>query len=160
MKILILGHARHGKDTVAKLLQQEMKLRFIPTSMYIAKHIIYPHFQSKYKNVDECYEDRVNNRELWFNLINEYSKYDPSRLVKEILKCSDIYVGLRCKKQFNSVKHLFDVIIWVSRHKHAPKESISSCTVHKTDANILLNNNKTLRDLKYEVQNICKQIYK
>ena len=36
----------------------------------------------------ECFEDRVNHRSEWFDLITNYNKEDRTRLTKEILKIS------------------------------------------------------------------------
>lgn len=40
-KLLVLGHARHGKDTVAEVLQQEYGFTFTSSSLFCAEHVIW-----------------------------------------------------------------------------------------------------------------------
>jgi len=41
-KLLVLGHARHGKDTVAEILQQEYGFTFTSSSLFCAEKVIWP----------------------------------------------------------------------------------------------------------------------
>ena len=85
-KLLILGHARHGKDTVAEILRDERGYSFESSSMYAAKRLIMPFFEAQgvpYANLEDCYADRVNHRALWFDLITEFNTPYKSRLAKE-----------------------------------------------------------------------------
>ena len=40
-KLLVIGHGRHGKDTVSEILCQDFKLSFISSSMFACKKFIY-----------------------------------------------------------------------------------------------------------------------
>lgn len=40
-KLLILGHARHGKDTVAEILQRDYGFSFTSSSLFCAEHVIW-----------------------------------------------------------------------------------------------------------------------
>ena len=97
MKILLLGTAQSGKDTMAEILHEEFGLSYKSSSMAAVEIFIFNvlKYKYQYKTMVECFEDRVNHRSEWFDLITNYNKEDRTRLTKEILKISDCYVGLR-----------------------------------------------------------------
>ena len=96
-KLLIIGHQRHGKDTLAEILNEEFGLRFKSSSLSAAEIFIYDELKYKYeyKTPEECFEDRVNHRAEWYNMICDYNKDDKARLAKGILESADCYVGMR-----------------------------------------------------------------
>ena len=159
MKLLIIGYGRHGKDTVAELFNKNIGLTFQSSSAVATKHIIYPEMKSEYKNEEECFNDRHNNRDKWYNLISKYNSKDSSRLTKKILQEYDIYVGMRSKIELDASKHLFDIIIWVDASKRLPKESSSSCTISISDADIIIDNNGDYKSLVEKINRLCK-LYK
>jgi hypothetical protein len=154
MKLLILGAAQSGKDTIAEYLSEKYKMRYLSTSIYIAKHIIMPAFSGRYSDFNACYSDRINNREGWASLINEYCKDDPSRIMKEVLLISDIYCGLRSSDQFSDSfdNELYDLSIWVERPGYT--ESSNSMTIKKEDADFIIMNDKNLSDLHLKLDRI------
>jgi len=116
-KLLILGNKRHGKTFVANELCKITNLKFKDSSMAAAEIFIFDKLKEKYgyKDLNECFEDRVNHRSEWYDLICDYNKEDKARLAKDILKENDIYVGIRDKKEIDECKKqgLFDYIIGV-----------------------------------------------
>lgn len=132
-KILILGHARHGKDTVAEYITElEPDLKFASSSLFAGEKAVIPVLgpMYNYKDVNEAYEDRLNHRQEWFELIKEYNKDDPARLARELLEDHDIYVGMRSNTEYQACveEGLFDLIIWVdasSRCAPEPRESFN-----------------------------------
>lgn len=117
MKLLILGHARHGKDTVAEMLQDLYGITFKSSSMAAAEIFIYDALKDKYgyNTFEDCYNDRTNRRKEWHDLICDYNKDDKAMLAKAILKTNDCYVGMRSDAEINECKAqgLFDLIIGV-----------------------------------------------
>jgi hypothetical protein len=115
MKVLILGHARHGKDTVAELLTEMFGLKSISSSMFACERFIFPEMQNRYADLAACFEDRVNHRQFWFDAICGFNKHDKLALTKEILATSDVYIGMRCADEFAAAldEKLFDKILWV-----------------------------------------------
>lgn len=115
MKLLILGKARHGKDTLAEILRDFHGIDFKSSSMFCAEKVVYPVLKEKYgyETVEECYKDRVNHREEWARLIEGYNLPDRARLAREILEESQCYVGMRSQEEFDEARKLFDYIIWV-----------------------------------------------
>lgn len=122
MKTLILGPGRHGKDTVAEYLARQLNLSFASSSHFLCKKVVFPVLAPKlgYKDIEECYQDRVNHRETWRDLISEYNFPDKARLTREILAENDIYVGMRDAAEFEAAYSLFDLIIEVDASKRIP----------------------------------------
>jgi hypothetical protein len=159
LKLMILGYARHGKDTVAEILTQNHGLKFANSSWEAGKKIMLPYFESRgvyYKDFMECYEDRVNHRQEWFDQIVAYNNPDRARLAREIYSESDMYVGLRDVAEFNAVKKegLFQYAIWVDRSKIVPPEPASSNNIDITSADYVIDNNGTLEQLKVRTSSL------
>ena len=117
-KILIIGHARHGKDTVASIFADLTRLTFCSSSRFVADKVIYPALKNKYGYIstEQCYLDRFNHREEWRDLISEYNSPDKARLAKEILQTNDMYVGMRKIDEYEEClrQNIFDLIIYVT----------------------------------------------
>jgi hypothetical protein len=107
MKLLVIGHGRHGKDTVSEILNEKYDLSFESSSRFCSKLFIFNELKDKfgYETEEQCYADRHSHRELWYNMICEYNQNDPSRLGREIFKEHDIYCGLRNKREFHAIKN-------------------------------------------------------
>lgn len=118
-KLLILGAARSGKDTLGEHLNQIFGFRYISSSKFANDAFIFDQLKHlhNYKTAEECFEDRINHRQLWFDLISAYNAADPLKLAKEILMNHDMYIGMRKFNEFyNSIyEDLFDLHIWVER---------------------------------------------
>ena len=153
LKLMILGYARHGKDTVADILVNNLGLKKEDSSQFAGKQVMMPYFASKgivYPDWSTCYADRVNHRQEWFEQIAAYNTPDSARLAREIFEVSDIYVGIRRKEEFEAVKKkgLFNYSIWVDRSKLLPPEPTTSNTMTKEMADYVIDNHGTLEDLK------------
>lgn len=154
MKLLILGHARHGKDTLCEILRDEYSFKFTSSSDFCLKHIIYPKIGHRYANEQECFEDRVNCRAEWFDMIRAYNHDDPTLLSKSILKDNDIYCGMRSSVEFQASKELFDHIIWVDASNRLPDENSSSCEVSSFVCDFIIPNNDTLPRFKNRIKSL------
>lgn len=150
-KLLIIGHGRHGKDTVCEILQEKFGYKFRSSSDYCAEKLVYPLLKDKYgyATYQEAYADRHNHREEWYNIIHGYCQVDHSRLGREIFQDHDIYCGLRNKAEFHAMKNLgiFDYAIWVDRSDHLPPEDQKSMTLQQWMADFTIDNNGSLDDL-------------
>jgi hypothetical protein len=125
-KILILGHGRHGKDALAEIIRDKYGFTFVSSSRWANGSAVYPELKEKYgyKTLEECFNDRHNHREEWRELITKYNSPDKSRLTREIIKENDIYVGMRCNIEYETIKHLFDLVLWVERPGTPEEESM------------------------------------
>lgn len=176
-RILVMGYARHGKDTVCEMLREEFGLRFSSSSMFLAEHVVWPAMQEqnaqwfagkhsadagppfpKYFSAAACFEDRANHRAFWYDAITDFNREDPARLAKAIFEEHDVYAGIRNKREFHGVKNagLFDFSIWVDRSDHLPPEDRSSCTVEPWMADFVLDNNGSLEETRRGLQEIME----
>lgn len=160
-KILVLGHARHGKDTVSDIMTQ-WGLEFTSSSMFCAEHVMMPLIGEKYgyTSVEQCFEDRGNHRAEWYDAIRDYNRPDASALGRAIFERHDIYCGLRSKAEFNALKNagVFDVAVWVDASDRVPPEGRESCTVEPWMADYVVDNNGSEIDLAFNVDVLMGRI--
>jgi len=143
-RILILGHGRHGKDTVAMIINYFTGLTFIASSWFAAKEVVFPALSEDYVDITACYEDRANKRTKWFELIKAYNTPDATRLARALLKESNIYVGMRSNAEYEACMKagLFDYVFWVDASHRAPLESVTSFNIpYNKDTMIYIDNN-------------------
>lgn len=168
LKILIIGHARHGKDTVAEMIRDEYGYSFQSSSeaaldIFLFDHLN-DHHKKGYKTKEEAFEDRKSevNRAIWYNEICTYNFDDKARLAKGIMKNNDIYVGMRSDVEAQECidQGVFDLIIGVynPRKPLEPKASFNIDLFEKSD--IIIPNTGRLEDLKGKVSrlNLSKHI--
>ena len=158
LKLLIIGYGRHGKDTVCELLRDIHGYTFESSSKFCSKQFIFNNLKDKYNynSENECFADRHNHREEWYNAICEYNKDDAATLGFEIFKEYSIYCGLRNKAEFHAMKNqgIFDYVIWVDRSDHLPPESKDSMTLEQWMADYTIDNNSSLEMLQKNVNNL------
>jgi hypothetical protein len=147
-KIFICGHGRHGKDTMAEYLRDNYDFNFVSSSMFCSNFLIFPLLKDKYgyKTVEECFEDRLNHRAEWYDIISDFCSKDKGALTKEIFKKYDIYVGIRNPEEFLESKQYGDISVWVDRSKHLPLEDVSSMGITVDMCDVIIDNNGTLEE--------------
>ena len=165
-KLIITGHARHGKDTVAELLHKNHGMTYKSPTQFIAEEMIVKRNFGNlgYTNVSDAIKHRGEHREVWFNAFSEYNKDFKGRLVTEILAEHDVYCGLRCKEElYSACEYLLKetgvrpIVLWVERNEYPPEDkSSNTITVHDTD--YILWNSGTLKDLEEKVEALYKGI--
>lgn len=139
MRILIIGHAQHGKDTSAEIIKELYGYTFESSSMAAARIFLFDALKNKYgyATFEDCYNDRVNRRAEWHDLICEYNQDDKARLAKGILETADIYVGMRSNAEVDECirQRLFDLVIGIydPRKPEEPKSSFSINLWEKAD---------------------------
>lgn len=164
LKLLIVGHGRHGKDTVCDILKEEYRYSFESSSAFCSKLFIYDLLKDKYKysSEEECYADRHNHRAEWYNAISSYNIPDGSKLGKAILNSYDIYCGLRNKRELYALKNTktYDYAIWVDRSMVLPAEEKSSMTIEEWMCDFTIDNNGSLEDLRFNVRQLFDTLHK
>ncbi len=177
-KVLVLGYARHGKDTVSELLQKKYGLKFTSSSAFCADKVVFPHLEKLYRkwnstSIDQkpartfpvygspqqCFEDRHNHRKLWFDLITAYNTPDLTALGRAIFEHHDVYCGLRNAREFHALKNagVYDVCIWVDASERVKEiESRESCTVEPWMADYVVDNNGSVEDLERNLDVLMK----
>lgn len=155
-RMCIIGHGRSGKDTAAEILCDLYGFTYDCSSLAAARIFIFEHLREEYgyQSFDECYEDRHNHRALWYNLITEFNSTNPARLAGEIMKTSDIYVGMRSRRELEECrrKGLFDLVIWIDASLRVPDEHPDSFNISKDAADIIVENNGKEIDLYNKIK--------
>ena len=162
-KLLVVGHGRHGKDTVCELLEQ-YGYTFQSSSKFCSQLFIFDDLKDKYGYADEeeCYTDRHNRRTEWYNMIHNYCSDDLARLGRNLFSEHDIYCGLRNKREFFAMQNeeIFDYAIWVDRSDHLPPESKDSMSIEQWMCNYTIDNNGDLQRLKKNVHVLMQTVFK
>lgn len=156
MKLMVIGHARHGKDSVCNILRDKFGLSFVSSSYFVAEKAVRPYLAKlgrSYATLEDCYADRVNHRSDWFDAIAAYNSNDPARLGRELFAEYSIYCGIRNIKEFNALREekAFDVCFWVDAGLRLDPEPFSSNTLTMDCANYIINNNGPVENLEREV---------
>lgn len=164
MKLLIIGNARHGKDTLAELFEEYFGVSFLSSSQAAADIFLYDLLKDKYgyKTSEECFNDRVNHREEWYLEICNYNKDNRARLANDITKRVDCYVGMRDKAEFDECKKqsIFNLVIWVDASGRLPEEPSTSFNITKSDADIIIENNGSFEEFKEKAKKIGSVLFK
>jgi hypothetical protein len=158
MKLMVIGYKRHGKDTFCEILRDKYGFSFASSSETACDLFIFDEMKDEfgYKTKLECFEDRGNHRQLWYDKICKYVEGDLTRLGRKIYERADVYCGCRDDKEFYAMKaeNSFDLSIWVDAGDRKPPEDASSMKLSKSDAMITANNNGNLVELEAEVDRI------
>lgn len=157
-KILIVGHARHGKDTVAEFIASELGVRYKASSEVCAEFI--KDAMGGYSTVQECFEDRANHRPRWHELIKYYCKEDKARLGRLIFDTCPIYCGIRDTAELDAVIAEFDpIVIWVAAEMRKPLESVQSMNIQYRQGWHRVHNNSTLEALAKRLKGLIKELF-
>lgn len=163
MRLMILGHKRHGKDSVCEILTRDYGLTFESSSRFVAEKAVRPALAAlgiTYASFEEMYADRVNHRDKWFNAIAAYNHPDPTRLGRELYAAYDIYCGIRNDVELLALQAtgIIDWTIWVDASKRLPPEDANSCTVTPDMADYILDNNGPEEALAGEVAKAIEEL--
>lgn len=157
-KLMVIGHARHGKDSVCEFMVKHYNLSYESSSHFAARKFLFDAMKGTlgYKTVEECVADRVNHRTIWYNMISDYNFDDAARLGKELFAENDIYCGLRHKREFHSMKNqgVFDYVIWVDRSDHYPPEPKESMSLEPWMADFVIDNNRSLKETEKNAKDL------
>lgn len=164
-KLLIVGHARHGKDTTAEILRDLFGYQFESSSQAASRIFLYDALKDKYgyNTPYDCFHDRVNHRAEWHDLIVEYNTPDKTRLAREIMQNSDMYVGMRANDEIQAclAQGVFDYVIGVYDPRK-PLEPADSFNINMWEVcDIVIPNGGSLVDLAKHVHKLkpllCQQ---
>jgi DNA polymerase III delta prime subunit len=163
-KLLIIGHGRHGKDTLAEIFARDYGMTFKASSMAASEIFIYDVLKDKYgyRTPAECFNDRSNHRKEWYDLICLYNEHDKAKLAKSIMSTSNCYVGMRDKPEIKECmkQGVFDLVIWVDASNRLPKEPKDSFNITTDNADILISNNGTLKEFEAKAKRLGNIIFK
>ena len=166
MNLLIIGHARHGKDTVCEMLSELSNLTFTGSSLLATDLGIFDGIIQKYIKVDvpsirmarqKFYENKEMFRQEMYEAIREFNREDSIRLAIEVFKNANIYCGLRDRREFNAIRaaNLVQLVIWVDASLRCPKEASTSMKLDRTCADIIIENNGSVAELRDKVERLA-----
>lgn len=162
-RLLIIGHARHGKDTLAEKIRDKMGLAFTSSSIFVGEECIWPSWgKERYETFDAMFADRVNYRKTWADLISAYNTPDKTRTAKTVLdRGYDMYVGMRRMDEYMACRaiDLFDHVIWVDRSQHLPPEGKDSSDMIPGIADLYCDNNGDLAQMDIFVDELQKLLH-
>lgn len=163
-KLLILGYARHGKDTVAEMLRDDYGFNFMSSSEFVAREIMWDNWGvAVYPTFEEMFADRVNHRTLWMQMISAYNTPDKTRTASTMVNRDgyDMYVGMRRLDELKACREarIFDAVIWVDRSQFLePEIGSMDITMGNSNYDYLIDNNGSLEELKTKVEKLIHQI--
>ena len=159
MKLLVIGHAQHGKDTAAEMLYDMFGLTFAGSSQVANELFIFDALKEKYgyKTPEECFADRINHRAEWYDMICGYNKEDPARLAKEILNRANIYVGMRDLEEYHASRGLFDFVVGIY-NPSKDLEPASSFNINIWTADFIVPNSSTKQELRSKLFKLFREL--
>lgn len=162
-KLLVIGYARHGKDTVGEILRDNYGFKFTSSSMFVVKEVMWDNWGiAKYADFEEMYEDRVNHRVLWMEMISAYNTPDKTKTASTMIERGfDLYVGMRRLDELDAckAKDVFDHVIWVdASDRHPPETGSMDITPENAGADFVIDNNGTLEDLEQNVAELMHDL--
>ena len=150
LKLLVIGNARAGKDTVAEMMKSIFGLQFKSSSEACLEIFIYDALKERhgYLTMEQAFNDRVNHRALWHDMIVNFNTPDKSRLAREIMVDNQIYVGMRDYEEIRACKDagIFNAVIWIDNDR-VPLEPSSSFNIDRDIADYFIDNNGTKDEL-------------
>lgn len=160
MRLLICGHAQHGKDSVADLLCDFNAYTASSSSFFVIKKLEKQMCKDLgLSTAAEVYEKRSLHRQYLYEIIRDYNSPDKARLSKEILNEHQIYVGMRDLEEFNASKHLYDLKVWVDASgRGVPLEPVTSFNIPKDEFDVIIENNGTYDQLVYKVAKLANSL--
>jgi len=162
--LLIIGHGRHGKDTVAQMIADKMGLKFSSSSDFVGRKAIWPMWGSeRYDSYEAMFEDRVNFRSTWGDLIEAYNTPDASRTGSEMIQeGNNMYVGMRRVREWQACmeKKVFDHVIWVDACQRLPLEGPGSMEITREHADMFIDNNGPKENLQVAIDNLQELLFR
>lgn len=153
--IAICGYGRAGKDTAAEWFRDHSILEFCGgcswTGLpYVAKRLCI--------SEEEAWNTRHHRRMEWYEILNEYRKDDPTRLIKDVLKHSEIICGIRDKKELISgqEENLIDLTIWIENNRVDVDPTV---TYSVDDCDLIIRNCGTLEDFYKKLYRLTNSLH-
>jgi hypothetical protein len=162
-RIIIVGPARHGKDTLAELLRDRYGWTFASSSHWVAKHFgreyLAEHYGLEYDTLQACLDDRIHHRDKWYKACRDYNKGDLGRLTNDILAEYNIYVGMRGRDELKAVEDSVDLVIWIEAPNRIggnpdARQIKTNNLIRREDADIIIENDGTILDLITQLPHI------
>lgn len=157
-RLLIIGHGRHGKDSVGEILRDRHGMRSASSSEFAAQKAVFPLVSDLYPDWRAACADRHAHRDLWFHAIRAYNLRPGPSLAEQLLEHHDIYIGMRSRAELEGSRDLFDLVVWVDASDRLPPEPGGSMELGTGDADLTVDNNGPATALPGEVAKLAREI--
>lgn len=162
-RLIITGLAKSGKDTLCEMIGAINGMTSVSSSRIAIETIPEVFFRRLeqegvlYGSIDEAYDDRENHRQVWFEIIRDWTMQNDQILARTIFENYDCYNGLRNYDELVAIRESDPelTLIWVERdndgESHPGMESI------RDEADYIFYNRGSLEQLQKAVERFCKQ---
>jgi hypothetical protein len=153
MKVIFVGNGRCGKDEACIWFGQNTSLKNAgTTSKYLTHHVA-----MRLGLPDHVvYQDRHQNRELWYRIGKEVRFNDPGILLREAFENGSVSGGVRDYEEVVYAREsgLVDLIVWIDRP--VPKDP--TVEFDHTVCDITIPNHGTLAEYHSRLERLAKAI--
>jgi hypothetical protein len=159
--LVVTGFKGHGKDTACYMLYQRFGIPFITSSAHACETFLFEQMVREghpYRNAAECFADRDNHRDYWYEAIRAYNGDDPARMGREIFGRVSVYCGLRHMEELQALKAegLVDAVVWIDASSRKPPEAASSMSIPMSEADYVIDNNGTKMELESAINQFVR----
>jgi len=155
-KLMVIGNAEHGKDTLTEMLCDELHLDWASSSWVACELFIYDALKGEYgyKSSMECWLDRRRSPEMrarWAEEITAFNRTNITNMGRIIFERYQIYNGIRNYDECLALKKegLYDFAIGIDASGRLPLEGSKSMDQSLFGlCDWIVTNNGTLEDLE------------
>jgi hypothetical protein len=159
--IMLIGYGRAGKGTFCRLAK-DYGLYAASSSQMACELGQFDPLADKhgYSSGRDFYPDRHIDRDGCYQAICDYVKGDLPRLGRKIYEGRNIYDGCRDDKELIAIRDegLFDVSIWIDGGDRIPPEPITSMTVTREHADMIIDNHTDEATYIRRVHNVLRML--
>lgn len=152
VSIMLFGYKESGKDFASEYLRDQYGISFAGSSFFACELFLFDRIKDQYgySSAQECYDDRRNHRQLWYESIRDFNKGDRARLGRLIFAEKQMYTGIRDREEFEAIKAegLFDLAVWIDASDRLPPEDFKSMNLTIEDADLVIDNNGSIAEFK------------
>ena len=147
VKILIVGHSRAGKDEVAWRLARHLGVR---NGGAMSRHMAHHVAGVLGCLPSDAYRDRHQHRMRWRQIIDDYRREDPARILREMFQTAEVVCGVRARAEFEAGRKegFFDLAVWIENPRVPPDPTLE---LTAEDCDRVLVNDGDLRILQSRI---------
>jgi hypothetical protein len=152
--IAFCGHGRSGKDTAAFMFSKLTGLKYAGSASWVCKGIVADALEIPEQT---AWETRHKRRMEWYNILNDFRKDDPTKLVRMCLEKAKVITGIRDKIELKSCieRGYISYAVWVER----PGISADPTLTYKAeDCTHILENSGDLNLLNLQVSLLAEKL--
>lgn len=161
MKLYICSGKRSGKDHAAEYLKNCIGLRYESSSMFAIRTVLFERLNKEFgfKTPEDAFANRQTPemRKWLYDAISAINKDDPTELSNAIFLENDCYVGIRNYVELDAAKRRWSdvLVIWIDAEGRVATEDVDSCTIKKTQADIIIENKGTVEEFNDKLRRLC-----